>query len=297
MTENGQITSGPRYDVAYFLGDQHRMEMLLGDSTKDPFLSKAKKSFQGYSTDQLTELTGILLTNIGRDTNIWNEKRRRAAIQLLTVVPIGSEKMDREVLLRQYSAVLERQDESEDPSGSISSLLDAGILIARFFPLIDGKNEMIEKALEKTLEKYNGKPGADIITKKSGEIKRKLKKQGSKTTESSTDEESIYSTAEEIKPLTDRLPPTQPKRRPGASSKVREQSKPSKKPTSEEILTLLRSSQSNADLTQRQLTVLALIHEQRMSYKQIARMLGLGNSDVDRINRQALRVMGIQIDE
>ena len=54
MRENGQITSGPRYDVAYFLGDQHRMEMLLGDSTKDPFLSKAKKSFQGYSPDQLT---------------------------------------------------------------------------------------------------------------------------------------------------------------------------------------------------------------------------------------------------
>lgn len=292
MTERGQDHSSPRNDVLYFLGEPHRMAMLTDPERSRPFLTRALKSFRRYTPDQLAELTGILLSGMGTHDNIWTEQRKNAALQLFKVVPFDSEKMSADVLLNQFVEVLGKQDESTYPE-SISSLLDAGVVLAPHLPLTgDSKNALYMETLDNTIEKLKNQPGNIIVEKKAEEIKKRLKGVKRKHNVSEKTENPAAVVIAKARSDKDIARTLKPHRSIGSDAQDRK-----RKATNEErkadFIALVLSEEGRDKLSKTDFAVLEMYYRDGMSHKEIGEMLGLNPFYVSRIRQKALEIKGI----
>lgn len=154
MPEKIPFADRPTLLLHTALGKEEYLHSLLTDKA-NPLVRSSLSSEITHLTDQETEsLLHQILDNFSQGEG-WSQDKRDGAIALLGMINLN--RIPARKLVEEYLQAVRRLDECSDPYGNISSLLEAGKMIA---PRVV-KNEVITQSLQEAWDKVGNRYSQD----------------------------------------------------------------------------------------------------------------------------------------
>ena len=122
----------PSFLVSQFLGDTNILRGLLKNPEGDIVFKRAQRTIHSFSDYETTDFVQQLVHGLGKENKFWNVNRRDGALILLNQAIFA--KADMESVQNTYTVAVDQIQKDSDPLGSVDSLLEAGKIMAPYFP-------------------------------------------------------------------------------------------------------------------------------------------------------------------
>ena len=146
----------------------------LGSPTESHFISKKRLNeiapkIKSLDQDSTRAFIKNIFDGLSREDEYWDDNRRDSALELLRLV--NPAKVLHKQTLQDYLGAVSKLNKDSEPLGSISSLLDAGIILKPHFPWGQLTVDRVENAWGKVADNFAGqKPDFDFIEEQAGKI-------------------------------------------------------------------------------------------------------------------------------